>query len=221
MDYRTWIPDSRLGWVARALLAVAFICFAWVAWVVADTALVGAYQNWRLESALAGQGAPAGEAAVIATRVAPKWGAMEEGDLVGRIDIERIDVSAMVLHGISARTLRRAVGFIPGTARPGEGGNVGVAGHRDSFFRELGGVESGDHITLPTLHGVFEYVVDSTMVVGPRDVHVLDPPGIGELLTLVTCYPFYFVGPAPDRFIVHATRVDGADAPAPDAPAPG
>lgn len=127
------------------------------------------------------------------------------GDLVGRIEIERLGFSVIVAEGVDPRTLRRAAGHIPGTALPGLPGNVGVAGHRDTFFRPLENVQTDDVIIFATLARDYRYRVVSTSITGPEDVAVLDP-GPGEVLTLVTCHPFYFVGPAPDRFIVRAER---------------
>jgi len=128
------------------------------------------------------------------------------GGLIGRIEIPRLGLSVMVIEGTSRTTLRRAAGHIPGTALPGHSGNVGISGHRDTFFRPLRKIQQNDIIMLTTLFGEFRYRVVSTKVVGPDDVAVLDPSG-NEVLTLVTCYPFYFVGSAPDRFIVRADRI--------------
>jgi sortase A len=114
----------------------------------------------------------------------------------------------MIMEGIDGRTLRRAVGHIPGTPLPGQQGNVAIAGHRDTFFRPLRNIKHDDEITLTTLAGSYRYVVDSTQVVEPEDTQVLDDSG-GTILTLVTCYPFYFVGPAPKRFIVRAHKIPG------------
>jgi sortase A len=102
--------------------------------------------------------------------------------------------------------LSRAVGHIPGTALPGKLGNVGLAGHRDTFFRALRNIREDDAIEFETTHGKYRYIVKSTSIVAPRDVSVLQASG-GENLTLVTCYPFYYVGSAPKRFIVHASQV--------------
>ncbi len=126
--------------------------------------------------------------------------------LIGRIEISRLDLDVIVVEGIDGKTLRRAAGHIPGTALPGELGNVGISAHRDTFFRPLRDVRRNDLIKITTPGGEFRYRVVSTRVVEPRDVTVLDS-GEGESLTLVTCYPFSFVGPAPDRFIVRAERV--------------
>jgi len=131
--------------------------------------------------------------------------AMFDG-LIGRIDIPRLGVSAIVIEGVGTATLRRAVGHIPGTALPGEPGNVGMSGHRDTFFRPLRNIRRNDIITLTTLAGEYRYRVLSTRIVSPANVAVLDP-STNEILTLVTCYPFYFVGSAPNRFIVRAERV--------------
>jgi sortase A len=125
---------------------------------------------------------------------------------LGEIELTRIGVAAMILEGTDARTLRRAVGHIPGTAFPGQSGNVAIAGHRDTFFRALRNVRLDDEITLTTLDGSYRYRVDSIKVVGPEDTKVLDYSS-EDILTLVTCYPFYFVGPAPRRFIVRAQRI--------------
>jgi len=111
----------------------------------------------------------------------------------------------MILEGVEEGTLHLAVGHIPGTSLPGQPGNVALAGHRDTFFRALRNIRKDDEITLTTLAGSYSYQVDSTKVVEPEDTEVLDN-GDGDILTLVTCYPFSFVGSAPRRFIVRARR---------------
>lgn len=133
---------------------------------------------------------------------------LSEGDLIGRIKVPRLGVSALVLEGVGGRTLRRGVGHIPDTAYPGGSGNVGIAGHRDSFFRGLKDIQEDDLIEVTTPEGIHRYRVEWTKIVRPKDVQVLDGSGEPEL-TLVTCYPFYYVGSAPKRFIVRAVRVDG------------
>jgi sortase A len=137
----------------------------------------------------------------------PPLAATADG-LIGRMEISRLGLSAVVVEGIGKRTLRRAVGHIPGTALPGQSGNVGIAGHRDTFFRPLQDIQVDDIITLTTRWGEYRYRVVSSRVVSPDDVAVLHPTSY-EVLTLVTCHPFYFVGPAPNRFIVRAERVSG------------
>ncbi len=126
--------------------------------------------------------------------------------VLGRIEIPRIGVSAIVREGDDDTTLAVAVGHIPGTARPGERGNMALAGHRDSFFRALRQIQLHDTIRIRTAGRRYEYLVDSTEVVAPEETRVLDPTG-DAVLTLVTCYPFEYVGHAPNRFIVRASRL--------------
>ena len=119
--------------------------------------------------------------------------------------IAEIGLEVPVLRGTDDRTLDRAVGHIEDTAEPGTVGNSGIAGHRDGFFRGLKDIAPGDTIELDTLQGTEVYRVERTWVVNPEDVWVLDPTSI-PTLTLVTCFPFYFHGAAPQRFIVRAVR---------------
>ncbi len=120
--------------------------------------------------------------------------------------IPKIRLEVPVLPGTDERTLDRAVGHIEGTAQPGTDGNLAIAGHRDGFFRGLKDIAPGDLIELDTMQGKDTYRVERTWVVNPDDVWVLDPTST-RVLTLVTCYPFYFVGEAPYRFIVRAVQV--------------
>jgi sortase A len=129
-----------------------------------------------------------------------------EGSTVAKLTIPDLGVALIVVEGVSARDLNLGPGHIPGTSFPGEPGNIGIAGHRDTVFRPLRFVREGQIITLTTLQREDRYRVASTKVVLPTDTQVLKPTG-GDDLTLVTCYPFGFAGPAPKRFIVHAERV--------------
>ena len=147
------------------------------------------------------------KSAVPSAAPAPHW-TVTDGSPFGRIEIPRIRVSVMVVEGVKPRSLKVAVGHVPGTAFPGETGNVGIAGHRDTFFRKLREVRNHDAIRLTTLYGSYDYLVESTRVVDPGEVEVLGNSG-EPLLTLVTCYPFYYAGPAPDRFIVRARLAAG------------
>jgi sortase A len=118
--------------------------------------------------------------------------------------IPKIDLEVPILEGTDDLTLNRAVGHIAGTPRPGESGNVGIAGHRDGFFRGLKDVSAGDTIEIVTPGGVNRYVIDEITVVDPANVSVL-APRTQPSVTLVTCYPFYFIGSAPQRYIVRAS----------------
>jgi sortase A len=195
-----------------ALGAAGLIMLSYCGYALADSWMFQNRENRLLEQLLhdrqAASGAPV-NGGVISTasltsahRPLP---AMTRG-LIGRIDIARLGVSVIVIEGTGGKVLRRAVGHIPGTALPGQPGNVAISGHRDTFFRPLRNIRRDDIITLTTLLGKFRYRVVSTRIVSPNDVTVLDPSK-AEVLTLVTCYPFYYVGSAPDRFIVRAERV--------------
>jgi len=129
-----------------------------------------------------------------------------ETTTVGRIEIPAVGLATRVLEGSNASTLRLAVGHIPGTALPGPSGNVGLAGHRDTFFRSLRRIKVGDEIRITTAAGTFKYRVISLRVVLPSAIEVLNDTKL-PTLTLVTCYPFDFVGTAPQRLIVHAEMV--------------
>jgi sortase A len=126
---------------------------------------------------------------------------------LGVLDIPSLQLQVPVLEGTDDLTLDRAVGHISGTAWLSDGGNIGIAGHRDGFFRALKDIHVGDTIDLHSQHGNTHYLVDEIQIVSPDDVSVLEPRAKSSL-TLVTCYPFYFVGSAPLRYIVHATAAD-------------
>jgi sortase A len=187
--------------VERLLFAVAVVSLGYYAWVSIEASLYQAYENRELDAILTSVSTnPGRQSGVPVERPAPA-----PGSVIGRIEIPRLRVSTIVRAGSDARTLRLAVGHIPGTAYPGEPGNVGLAGHRDTFFRRLADIRTDDEIRLVTPQGTFTYRVDRTDVVGPEDVWVLDPTGT-PTLTLVTCYPFTYVGSAPERFVVRALR---------------
>ena len=139
------------------------------------------------------------------TAASPKYPAA--GSPVGLLSIPRLGLSTVVLEGAEERELKLGPGHIYGTSLPGDGGNVGIAGHRDTFFRPLRHIRKDDTIQLATREQEYHYQVVSTRIVTPEDVQVLQPLE-QETLTLVTCYPFDFVGPAPKRFIVRADCVD-------------
>lgn len=132
----------------------------------------------------------------------------ENGSVVGRLEVGRIGLSVAVVEGIDDRDLKLAAGHIPGTPIPGEHGNVGIAAHRDTFFRPLHSIRQNDTITLSSLLGTYRYRVVSTKVVSPENIEVLYPTS-DDSLTLVTCFPFDYVGAAPKRFIVRAERISG------------
>lgn len=217
------LKKSTLRWIERALMVVAVLCLgSWLyAWV--DSEYYQYRENQILDESLSQRQAQ-GTPSTVGQRSASETDSLgsfqphdnqqprklSEGELMGRIEIPRLGISTIVLEGVGTKTLRRGVGHIPETAPPGAGGNVGLAAHRDSFFRGLKDIRKNDIIRLKTLDGAYQYRVEWTEVVDPEDTHVLADTGVPEL-TLVTCYPFYYVGSAPKRFIVHAQRVEGAE----------
>jgi sortase A len=200
---------ASLRWTQRAFLCVALLALGYCAFEVGDAWLFQHREAAHLDSILkttqtaAAQSLPAAAEVSTASTTLPAIG---PDGLIGRIEIPRLGVSVVVVEGIDTPVLRRAVGHIPGTAMPGQIGNVGIAAHRDTYFRPLRKIRRGDIVTLTTLRGDYRYSVVSTKIVKPEDVTVLDPDG-NQILTLVTCYPFFFVGSAPNRFIVRAQRV--------------
>ena len=189
------------------LLACAVSLLGYCGFVLTDGWMFQHRERSRFEQQLRDrEAAGALRTASLDAPESPKHRPPMADGLIGRIEIQRLGLSAMVTEGTSTATLRRAAGHIKGMALPGQPGNIGIAGHRDTFFRPLRNVRPDDVITLTTLLGVYRYRVVFTKVVSPDDVAVLDTTG-DEVLTLITCYPFYFVGPAPDRFVVRADRI--------------
>jgi sortase A len=186
---------KALGWMRRFFFLAGVSLLSYCAYVLVDAWGFQAEEHRQFDRLVAVRQASTGFSSPTAA-----------GGLIGRIEIARLGFSAVVVEGTGAATLRRAVGHIEGTALPGQAGNVGLSGHRDTFFRPLRNIRQNDTIMVTTLQGQYRYRVLSTKVVRPSDVAVLDSTG-SEILTLVTCYPFYFVGPAPSRFVVRAERV--------------
>jgi sortase A len=196
-----------LKWAQRALFVCAVLLLGYTGFALGDAWIFQRRESMDLDRLLrdqraASEGTPQMESAT-SPKIAP---AAATDGMIGRIEIPRLLLSAVVVEGVDRRTLRRAVGHIPGTVLPGEPGNVGITGHRDTFFRPLKDLRINDEIQLSTLKGTFKYEVESLRVVEPDNVGVLAPSG-ENVLTMVTCYPFYYVGPAPKRWIVRARQV--------------
>jgi sortase A len=128
------------------------------------------------------------------------------GEPIGTLEIVRVGLSGVVVEGDSDTVLDRAIGHLPDTPLPWNEGNSALAAHRDTIFRPLKGVRLGDVLRLKTPHGDFDYRVNETLIVKPEDVWVLDPTS-NSTLTLISCWPFNYIGHAPERFIVRAERI--------------
>jgi len=202
---------ERLGrilkWAQRALFAWAVLFLGYWGFALADGWIFQRRESADLHRLLGEQRAISAGTPRLESSTSLKGApaAVTDG-LIGRIEIPGVLLSAVVLEGIGKTTLRRAVGHIPGTALPGQPGNVGISGHRDTFFRPLKDLKIKDEIQFSTLDGDFRYVVESLVVVDPNNVGVLAPSS-ENLLTLVTCYPFFYIGAAPKRFVVRARQM--------------
>ena len=203
---RSAVRGSRWLFLVLAIASLGYVGFS-----LLDAQIFQAYENWRLNHT---EKNPRQSSAAAELKVLPPSLSVNNevrqmialGSVLGRIEIGRIGVAVIIVEGTNGRTLRRAVGHVPGTALPGERGNVALTGHRDTFFRALRNVRENDEVTLTTLNGSYRYRVDSMKVVTADDIEVLSD-SVEPILTLVTCYPFYFVGPAPKRFVVRAHRI--------------
>jgi len=184
-----------LRWARRVFIFGGLLLLGYYALVLIDARWFQERENRLLEISLRNPPAAGGVPVAVTA-----------GGLIGRIEIPRLGISEIVMEGADAHVLRRAAGHVPGTALPGQAGNTAITGHRDTFFRPLRKIRRDDLIRVTTLQGEFLYRVVSTGIVDPGDVEVLDADE-GQALTLITCYPFYFVGAAPQRFIVRAERV--------------
>jgi sortase A len=227
------VSTSRgfLSWFRTALLLVGLLAVGYYCYSVGNEYVYQVYENWAFDQQIAGRkvafadyvreqtpaaflvGTKTPEPAPVKNPVAP-----ENGALLGRVKIDRLNLSAMVREGVDAKTLSLAVGHVPSTALPGEAGNFAIAAHRDTLFRALKDIRQDDLVTFQSPEGTYTYKVVATEIVKPSDVRVLQPNGGGlipaasskipeKLLTMITCYPFYYVGSAPKRFIVEARFV--------------
>jgi sortase A len=184
-----------LRWAQGALFAVALASLGYCGFAVADAWNFQRRENSDFDRLL--------NTRRTMSRDVPPAAA---SGLIGRLEIPRLRLSVVVVEGVGRTVLRRAVGHIPGTALPGQPGNVGLSGHRDTFFRPLKDLRIGDEIRFSTLSGDFAYRVESLKIVGPNGVEVL-ASSHENVLTMVTCYPFYYVGAAPMRFVARALQL--------------
>jgi sortase A len=236
--------DTRfLRRLKQFLLAAGLICVGYYLYALGDQYVYQKYENWAFDQEISGRNgvtfteyvkekmpdifwpspqprsviAPASQPA--STDASPR---LAEGDLVARLSISRLSLSAMVREGVSAKTLSTSVGHIASTALPGAIGNFAIAAHRDTLFRALKNIRVGDEVTVESRSQKFVYEVVATKIVKPSDVTVLRADGGGlytatgegdrpqRLLTMITCYPFYYVGSAPKRFIVESRLVSSS-----------
>lgn len=238
---------------ARLVLLILGLCaLGYYGYTLGDEYVYQRYQNWAFDQQIAGHTAvtfadylreqspfaflvPPRSKSAVSTDTAPAAPAPTpqparpaEGEVLGRVEIPRLNVSAMVREGVDAKTLSTAVGHVPSTTLPGQIGNFAIAAHRDTLFRALKDIKKDDLVTFQSNNGTYTYEVLGTKIVKPSDVSVLRTDGGGviqpgaqpaqpadpsRILTMITCYPFYYVGAAPKRFIVEAQLVRKAPDP--------
>jgi sortase A len=211
--------------VEYLFLLVGLLAVDCYIWVNVEGVVTEAYGNWSLDRQIEGRQHSFGEylgerlgikEAPVASAPAAQPKAqvpvivhhLPTFALIGRVEVPRLGLSAIVREGVDSSTLRKAVGHMPSTPLPGQLGNSALAAHRDTLFRKLRDIRKADHITVQTVDGTYDYVVESLAIVEPSDVGVLKSAQGDKLLTLITCYPFNYIGSAPHRFIVRARAVD-------------
>jgi sortase A len=197
--------DNRrpfVRWLVVGLVSGGIGCLAWSGYAVLTQR-----SHQRAERAALDQ-ARTEESPTLARTEAPPAlpRALSTGETIGSLEIPRLGFSAIVAEGDDDGTLKIAVGHLPDTPLPWDDGNSALAGHRDGLFRPLEKVRVGDELKISTARGDLRYRVTETKIVDPDDLSVLDA-GHRPMLTLITCYPFHYIGPAPRRFIVHAEAI--------------
>jgi sortase A len=194
-------------WIERGLVIVGATCVLWAGATALSAIAYQVEHKVSLERGDHSFDRPKAERAYgVETPI-------EAGAPIGRLEIPRLGLSVVVAEGDDDSTLKVAVGHLPDTPLPWQEGNTALAGHRDTFFRPLRSVQPGDEIRFATRQGTFRYRVTRHTVVEPDELWVLDASPAAAL-TLITCYPFDYVGPAPRRFVVHAERIaDASDTP--------
>lgn len=183
---RQWL----LVWIEWLLLGIGLGCLGVVAYETVEA------RRYQAEQAAAFARAAQAHAPVT----------VRTGGLVGMLDVPRLKLTTPVIEGDDESALKRAVGHLPDTPLPWQDGNSAIAGHRDGLFRPLQDIQVGDEVRFRTSRHELLYRVTKTAIVGPDDLSVLEPRQ-DAALTLITCYPFYYIGNAPKRFVIHAERL--------------
>ncbi|HKB12237.1 MAG TPA: class D sortase [Vicinamibacterales bacterium] len=199
--------DDLLKWIERGLLATGVVLAAWCAAVLVEARFHQSVAvSDRLVVTQTAVPVLPGDSGTAAPRPAAP-SAPAAGSLIARLEAPSVRMTTNVLQGSDDGTLRRGAGHIEDTPLFGQPGNIGIAGHRDTVFRPLRNIKVGDPLHITTHDRTFQYRVSRTLIVGPDEVYVLDPTQ-HPTVTLVTCYPFDFIGHAPKRFIVQAELVE-------------
>lgn len=204
---------SRLGKLLygahMATLALGLALVGWPAYVYVESEFVQWSGSREIAHAAAAQAAGNMQEVIVpkSARPAPRAKKTEQGSVLAQFEIPRLKVSYVLLEGTDARTLDKSIGHIEDTALPGEDGNISIAGHRNTHFKQLEWIRRGDDILLKTKDGDYTYKVEWIRLFTPKDLYVINPEH-GPAVTLITCFPFEYVGNAPRRMIVRALPTD-------------
>jgi sortase A len=240
---RSSIPLRRILQIFLATVGLAAL--GYYGYTLVDQFVYQKYENWAFDQQISGRagvtfgsyvrektpfGFLVGEKAEVAgPKPLPdaKQARPGTGALLGRVTIDRLNLAAIVREGVDDQTLRTAVGHVPSTSLAGQPGNFAIAAHRDTLFRALKDIRRDDLIAFQSAEATYTYQVAATKIVKPSDVSVLRSDGGGlvgsspsPLLTMITCYPFYYVGAAPKRFIVEARLISEKATAKPETAAP-
>lgn len=211
-------PRRLLKWAADLLILAGAAALLVYAWARLDGTYYQYSQQLQFESESEAAGTGRGieeEIAVPAARpqsqpnprlrLLPSLPSLMQRDplLIGKLEVPRLGLSVMVREGVDEETLRRAAGHVPSTALPGQPGNLVILAHRDTYFRGLHDLQRGDAVTVTTLRGRFTYQIESIEVVDPEGIR-LEQPASASIATFITCFPFKYIGPAPQRFVARA-----------------
>jgi len=195
-----------LTWLERALWTAGCWALGYYVFASIDASLTQRQLAQSFEESRTHVSVPAQATLNISTADLQKAPTQSGSRLVGRLEIPNLNLSSVILEGVGSQTLRVGLGHVPGTSMPGQPGNVVIAGHRDTFFRPLQKIKIGDEVFVDTTARTYCYQVRSFEIVDPHNVNALRFHDRNEL-TLITCYPFSYIGPAPKRFVVHAEPV--------------
>lgn len=201
-QYILWLYYFFLNYSRNFFLIIGILMLGYYVYVWLDASIYQSYQSQKFQKALQNRSeSPSNGFAKM-----PPIENSIDGILLGRIEIYSIGISAMILEGSEESSLQRGVGHIIGTSLLCQKGNIVLSAHRDTFFKPLSNIKPNDEIILTTLKGYCRYQVDSIRVVEPDNIDVINDTG-EDILTLITCYPFNYIGNAPQRFIVRAHNI--------------
>lgn len=180
--------------IQASLALLGLVLAAWPAFLWVESG----YAQWSGQKALESENIVAAGA-----RHQERKNVLPAGTPIGQFEIPRLGMQWVLLEGTDARTLDKSIGHVEGTALPGESGNIAVAGHRNTHFRKLEWIRRGDEIVLRTKQREYRYIVEWGRLFQPDDIEVLDAAH-GPAVTLITCFPFEYIGSAPLRYVVRA-----------------